>query len=85
MLNERSIVPCTIFYKEIKKTITTRILHIDNVMEYIRTDVSLFCVNNGINYQTFCSHTYQQNSIAESLDIVRTLMIHMHISPLFVI
>lgn len=51
-------------------------------MEYIKYDVSLFCVNNRIIHQASCSHTSQQNVERKHrhiLNIAHTLIIHMHI------
>ena len=44
--------------------------------------------SHGIIYQTVCAHNTQQNDIAERknchlLDIIRTLMIHMHVPKYF--
>ena len=57
-------------------------LRTNNALEYVKKDVSIFCSKNGIIHQTSCSHTSQQNGVAErkhrhSLDVARTLMIHM--------
>lgn len=70
---KRGIIPHTIelFYK--KQFFFTSfcvlhidVLHIDSAMEYMQSCVSLFCANNVIIYQTFCSHTSQQNGVAET-------------------
>jgi len=47
-------------------------------------NISIFWSKNGIIHQTFCSHTSQQNGVAESkhrhiLDVDRTMMIHMSV------
>jgi len=47
--------------------------------------VSHFCSKNGIIHQTCCSHTSQQNGVAERkhrhiLDVARAMIIHMHVS-----
>jgi len=55
-----------------------------NALEYVKKDVSIFTFKNGIIRQTSCSHTSQQNGVAERkhrhiLDVARTLMIHMSV------
>ena len=57
-------------------------LRTDNALEYVKKDVSSFYSKNEIMHHTTCSHTSQQNGVAERkhrhiLDIGRTLMIHM--------
>ena len=59
-------------------------LRTNNALEYMKNNVSLFCSKNGIIHQTSCSHTSQQNGVAERkhiriLDVARTMMIHMHV------
>ncbi|XP_020258205.1 uncharacterized protein LOC109834580 [Asparagus officinalis] len=69
LLKERSEVSHVIelFYNEIKTQFSTsvRILRTDNALEYMKSDVSKFCALNGIIHQTSCSHTSQQNGVAE--------------------
>ena len=74
------------FFNEIKKLFSTsiRVLRTDNALEYVK-NVSIFCFKNGIIHQTSCSHTSQQNGVAERkhihiLDVARTLMIHTSVS-----
>jgi len=74
------------FFNEIKNQYSTsiRVLHTDNVLEYVKKDVSSFCSKNEIIHQTSCSHTSQQNGVAERkhrhiLVVTRTLMIHMSV------
>jgi len=52
----------------------------DNVLEYVKKDVSIFCSKNKIIHQTSYSHTSQQNGVVERkhkhiLDVARTMMI----------
>ena len=85
-VKERSEVPGVIglFFNEIKNQFSTsiRVLR-TNIWEYVKNDVS-FLSKNDVIHQTTCSHTSQQNDIAEhkhrhSLDVARTMMIHMHV------
>jgi len=41
------------------------VLRTDNALKYMKNDVSLFCSKNEIIHQASCSHTSQQNGIAE--------------------
>lgn len=41
------------------------VLRTNNAIEFIRNDVSIFCADNMIIYQTFCFHTFHQNSVTE--------------------
>ena len=75
------------------KFISIRVLRTDNVLEYVKKDVSIFYSKNEIihqssyshtSHQSSCSHTSQQNGVAERkykhiLDIARIMMIHMSI------
>lgn len=56
-----------LFNKEIKKSFLTSIhvLPIDNLVEFMKNDISTFCIDNEIIHQIFLSHTSQQNSIAK--------------------
>ena len=72
------------FFNEIKNQFSNsiRVLPTDNALEYVKKDVSSFYSKNEIMHQATCSHTSQQNGVAERkhrhiLDIGRTLMIHM--------
>jgi len=74
------------FFNEIKNQFSTSICvhRTDNTLEYINKNVSVFCFKNGIIHQTSCSHTSQQNEVAEKKhrhirDVARTLMIHMRV------
>ena len=88
LLKQRSEVP-TIhksFYQEIKTQyfVDLRILRTDNALEFTQQSISSFCESHGIIHQTSCSHTSQQNEVAERkhrhvLDVTRTLMSHMHV------
>jgi len=56
----------------------------DNVLEYVKKDVSIFCSKNEIIQQTSYSHTSQQNGVVERkhrhiLDVSRTMMIYISI------
>jgi len=58
-------------------------LRTDNALEYVK-NVSIFCFKNGIIHQTSCSHTSQQNGVAERkhryiLNFAKILMIHMSV------
>ena len=55
------------FFNQIKNQFSTsiRVLRTDNALEYVKKDVSIFCFKNGIIHQTSCSHTSQQNGVAE--------------------
>jgi len=60
----------------------------DNALEYTQSEVSHFCTSHGILHQTTCSHTSQQNGVAERnlphlLDVARTLLIYMHVPRTF--
>ena len=88
LLKERYEVSGVIklFHYEIKTQFSTSIcvLRTDNALKYMKNDVSLFCSKNGIIHQTSCSHTSQQNGVAERkhrqiLNVGRTMMIHMHV------
>jgi len=88
LLKERSEVSSVIesFFNGIKNQFSTfiRVLRTDNALEYVKKDVSSFCFNNGIIHQASCSHTSQQNRVAERkhrqiLDVARILMIHMSV------
>ena len=88
LLKERSEVSDVIelFHNEIKTQFSTsiRVFRTDNALEYIKNDVSLFSSKNEIIHQTSCSHTSQQNGVAERkhrhiLDVARIMMIHMHV------
>jgi len=63
LLRKRSGVVGVIelFINEIKNQVFTftRVLRTDNVFEYVKSDVSLFCSENEIIHQTSCSHTSQ--------------------------
>jgi len=89
LLIERSEVSNVIksFFNEIKKLFSTsiRVLRTDNALEYVKKDAFIFCSKKGIIHQTSCSHTSQQNGVAERkhihiLDVARTLMIHTSVS-----
>ena len=74
------------FFNEIKKqfSISIHVLRTDNVLEYVKKNVSSFCSKNEIIHQTFCSHTSQQNRVAERkhrhiLYVARTLMQYLEI------
>ena len=59
-------------------------LQTDSVLEYIKNDVSIFCLKNKTVHQTSYSHTSQQNGIAERkhmhiLDVAGTIMFHMYV------
>ena len=61
-----------------------RILRIDNTLEYVKNDVSIFWSENGIIHQASYSYTSQQNGTTECkhrriLDVARIMMIHMHV------
>jgi len=69
------------FFNEIKNqfSIFIHVFHTNNTLEYVKNDVSVFCSKNGIIHQTSCSHTSQQNGVAERkhrhiMDVARTLM-----------
>jgi len=55
------------FFNEIKNMFSTfiSVLWTDNVLEYVKNDVSIFCSKNEIIHQTSYSHTSQQNGIVE--------------------
>ena len=61
LLKERSEVSSVIelFINEIKNQYSTsiRVLYTDNVLKYVKNNVSLFCSKNEIIHQTSCSHT----------------------------
>ena len=87
MLKERSKVSDVIelLFNEIKTqfSISIRVLCTDNVLKYVKNDVS-FLFKNKVIHQTSCSDTSQQNGVAERkhryiLDVARTIMIHMHV------
>lgn len=86
LLNETFVVPRMIelFNNELKFFLHLIRIYMDNIMKYMKADVSSFCANNGIIHQAFCSHKSQQNSVAERktyiLDVARSVMIHMHVS-----
>jgi len=44
-------------------------------LKYVKNDVSLFYVKNEIIHQTSCSHTSQQNNVAEHKNINISLML----------
>ena len=88
LLKQRSEVPTVLksFYHEIKTqySVDLRILHTDNALEFTQQSIASFCESYGIIHQTSCSHTSQQNGVAERkhrhvLDVARTLMSHMHV------
>ena len=59
-------------------------LDTDNALEYVKNDVCLLFKKNEIIHQTSCSHTSQQNGVDEhkyrhTLDVARTMMIHMRV------
>jgi len=54
-----------LFFNEIKIQFSIRMLHTDNALKHVKNDVPLLCFKNEIIHQTFCSHTSQQNGIAE--------------------
>jgi hypothetical protein len=65
-----------------------RILCSDNAKEYISSSFAFYLFDKGIIHQNSCAHTIQQNGVAKSknrhlLDVVRCLLIHMHVPKHF--
>jgi hypothetical protein len=65
-----------------------RILRSDNAKEYTSSSFASYLSDKGIIHQTSCAHTPQQNGAAERknrhlLDVVRCLLIHMHVPKHF--
>jgi hypothetical protein len=63
---------------------TVKILRSDNGTEYINQDFYQFLTRNGIEHQTTCVNTPEQNGVAERkyrylLEVVRSLMFTMHV------
>ena len=88
LLYDRSEVVTTVTHfitKVVTQYSTTpKILRIDNTLEFVQTSLRNFCADRDIIHQTTCSHTSQQNGIAERkhhqvIDITRTLLIKMHV------
>ena len=82
LLKERSEVSGVIKLFSVQFFTSIRVLRTDNALEYMKNDVSLLCFKNGIIHQISCSHTFQQNGIADAnrhiLDVAK-IMIHMHV------
>ena len=94
MLKERDEVcgVSELLFNEIKNQFYDfiHVLRTDNALEYVKNDVSSFCSKNGIIHQTSYSHAPRQNDIVESkhryiLDVVRTIIIHIACSKIFVV
>ena len=71
LLKERSEISgvTKLFFNVIKKIkffTSICMLYTDNALDYVKNDVSVFYSKNVIIHQTFCSHTSQQNVVAES-------------------
>jgi hypothetical protein len=79
-----------IFHNRIKTQFSqkNRILCSDSAKEYTSSSFASYLSDKGIIHQTSCAHTIQQNGVAKSknlhlLDVVRCLLIHMHVPKHF--
>ena len=73
------------FYAEIltQFNISICVLHSDNAMKYFSAPFISFMSQHGILHQSSCTHTSQQNRIAERknrhlIETARTLLLHYH-------
>ncbi|KAK1419961.1 hypothetical protein QVD17_29426 [Tagetes erecta] len=80
----------TMFYNMIQTQFKTNIqtLRSDNGGEFINNHMKQFCQTKGIIHQTSCSHTPEQNGVAERknrilLEITRALLIESHVPKSF--
>ena len=65
-----------------------QILRSDNGGEYVNLNMQTFFQANGLIHQTSCSHTPQQNGVAERknrilLEMTRALIIESHVPKSF--
>ena len=75
------------FYAEIQTqfNISIRVLRSDNAREYFSAPFLSFMSQHWILYQSSCTHTPQQNGVAEHknrhlVETARTLLLHFHVS-----
>ncbi|KAJ7979031.1 Retrovirus-related Pol polyprotein from transposon TNT 1-94 [Quillaja saponaria] len=75
-----------LFCAEIKTQfgVSIRILRSDNAREYFSTSFQHFMTSQGMLHQSSCSHTPQQNGVAERknrylIETARTLLLHGHV------
>jgi transposase InsO family protein len=80
----------SIFCAEIQTqfNLPVRILRSDNAREYFSSSFRTFMTNSGILHQSSCSHTPQQNGVAERknrhlLEVTRALLFQMNVPKLF--
>ena len=80
-MKDRSKILCIFqrFYKEISTQFncSLKILRSDNILEYMQYALQDYCVSHGIIHQNSCTHTPQQNGVAErKIIIYYTLLEH---------
>ena len=65
-------------------SITPKVLRTDNALEFTQMNLQSYHESLGVIHQTSCSHTSQQNNVAEHkhrhiLDVTHSIILEMHV------